>query len=377
MGHGYFFEKTFLGFSFLFYILFIYQLLHHLHSCIFIYLKNYKINAIKLILVTTIAMVVFAGISQRLFHSQFFTELIIIIGSSINSFLYLYASYWLIRHKNRIVRLIGYSMLILCTGLTIGLFLYYVDKMSNLKINPFIVSEIFFLIELTILNYIIYFISAEEKKKLSFANYEMEKEIQNARQEALNAQMNPHFIFNCLNSVQNYIMTNEKFTAMNYLSMFAKLIRLFLEASNEDKISLENEITLLTNYCELEKMRTPDKFQFFITNSPEMDLQNIFIPPFLIQPFVENAIIHGMKGKKNREGIIKVHFENEINNLRITILDNGGGFQSTYEKKETKSFGMELTKKRLKLIYDNFGKSYGLNINSNVDGTLISINVPM
>ncbi|MCB9308943.1 MAG: histidine kinase [Lewinellaceae bacterium] len=201
-------------------------------------------------------------------------------------------------------------------------------------------------------------------------------EIRILEKEALNSQMNPHFIFNCLNSIQSYIMLNEKTLAMRYLAQFAHLIRLFLEANKEDKITLSDEISLLDNYCELEKMRIPNRFQYKISKSNNLEFNEIKIPPFLIQPFVENAITHGMKGKNDNSGCISIDFVLIDNLLHITVQDNGHGIQTTHNAKR-KSFGMNLTKKRLDLIYAEAGKNFDLKIDSDECGTKILIQIPI
>ena len=168
---------------------------------------------------------------------------------------------------------------------------------------------------------------------------------------ALRAQMNPHFIFNSLGSVQQYIAQNKPEEANRYLSRFAKLIRLALHSSVEGKHSLSDEINMLDHYLALEQMRFKGRFNYTITSDPDMDQDAISIPPMLVQPFVENAVLHGVKHKES-EGRIEVNFSIQDDTLEVSVKDNGKGMktQNNGEAKEHKSVGTSLTNKRLALL---------------------------
>lgn len=135
----------------------------------------------------------------------------------------------------------------------------------------------------------------------------IEKEIDALKRSALQAQMNPHFIFNCLNSIQNFIALNDKENATMFLGRFAKLVRSTLNASVQEKVSLEEELGLLENYLALEQLRFKNKFNYCINLEDGIDQFDTEIPPLLIQPFVENAIVHGLKGKTEK-GMINIDF---------------------------------------------------------------------
>ncbi len=137
--------------------------------------------------------------------------------------------------------------------------------------------------------------------------------------------MNPHFIFNSMNSIQSYISGNDSFTAMTYLSKFAQLMRFILENSRKSMVSLEDEISTLTLYMELEKIRFKDKFEFDLKVDPKIIKDSVFVPPMLIQPFVENAIKHGFKNIESK-GLLTVDFQLEIGSMKCTITDDGIGF---------------------------------------------------
>jgi hypothetical protein len=191
----------------------------------------------------------------------------------------------------------------------------------------------------------------QSKNKVIQERLEMEKSILELEQEAARLQMNPHFIFNCLNSIQGFISTNDAFQAKKYLAKFAKLMRLILENAREEFIPLQNEINILENYLELEKLSTSLPFDFSITTDESIDAEHIQIPPMMIQPFVENAIVHGLK-KKDGKGSISVHFKIVGDVLTCKIRDNGIGRKKAGDingqvRSQHKSTAIPITQKRL------------------------------
>jgi len=181
---------------------------------------------------------------------------------------------------------------------------------------------------------------------------EVRSKIRALEAAALRAQMNPHFIFNCLGSIQHFISENDAASATRYLSRFARLVRLALHGSVDGRHSLQEEVEMLENYLVLEQLRFRGKFTYTIEVSPELDLEDIFLPPMLVQPFVENALLHGMKNKAEG-GRISVVFSQKENLLLATVSDNGPGFASDDKNlSETghKSVGMTLTQRRLDLL---------------------------
>ncbi len=206
--------------------------------------------------------------------------------------------------------------------------------------------------------------------------FAIQTEISNLQRSALQAQMNPHFIFNCLNAIQNYIMQNEKLEAMEYLNRFAKLIRQNLHASAENKIRLDDELSMLDNYIILEKMRFQQKFDYAITISDSVDISSVYIPPLLIQPFVENAIIHGV-ASLSYHGMVGIYIEKTNDIIRITISDNGNGMEKNKAKTPHKSLGMSITQKRLAFINQQHSDLYKIETTSDENGTTITIDVPV
>ncbi len=209
---------------------------------------------------------------------------------------------------------------------------------------------------------------------------QVEKEMNELQRAALRAQMNPHFIFNCLNSIQNFIVQNDSSNATRYLSKFAQLVRGTLNASMEERIPLQNEITMLENYLNLEKLRFKDKFNFTIQVDQQLDLFETTIPPLLTQPFVENAILHAFS-ENSKTGQIQIAFLKKNETLEINIQDNGIGiFESQQQKKSTEStthkgVGMRISQKRLELAdsLNEFEVSEIKDENGKVIGTLVKL----
>lgn len=169
---------------------------------------------------------------------------------------------------------------------------------------------------------------------------------------ALQAQMNPHFIFNCLNSIQNFILQNDTQKAVEFLSRFARLVRLNLNASVEGVISLEEEIKLLDNYLALEQERFDHRFDYQIEMEEGLEDMDLELPPMLIQPFVENAIVHGIS-KQEGQGKVQIKITKEQGHLLVKVQDNGTGHTtkpSANDSAKHKSVGMSITRKRLGLL---------------------------
>lgn len=182
--------------------------------------------------------------------------------------------------------------------------------------------------------------------------HEMQRQVAELERSALQAQMNPHFIFNCLNSIQNFIQKNEQQQATEYLGTFARLVRQTLNASVEGKVSLEDEVRMLENYLALEKLRFKGKFDYAVEVVEGTDAFDIELPPLLVQPFVENAIIHGMQGI-DHQGHIHVFFKEKGDVLLVTVEDNGRGIAARKNLPNAtahKSVGMGITQKRLALL---------------------------
>jgi ligand-binding sensor domain-containing protein/uncharacterized membrane-anchored protein YhcB (DUF1043 family) len=188
-----------------------------------------------------------------------------------------------------------------------------------------------------------------EKKML-----EIEKQKFDLEQKALRLQMNPHFIFNSLNSIQSYILSNDAEKAVLYLGKFSQLMRLILTNSAYKFISLKEELKSITYYLDLEKLRFENKFDYTITLDKNLDEDFIEIPPMIIQPYIENAIIHGLLHKSTK-GKIEITFQLKGENLICTVEDDGVGRERSMEiAKQSgikrKSRGMLITQARLEIL---------------------------
>ncbi len=219
------------------------------------------------------------------------------------------------------------------------------------------------------------------------------KQIAEIRMTALRGQMNPHFIFNSLNSIQHFITIREKEEALNYLSKFSKLIRKILENSRENTVSIRNELELLELYIQLEQLRFNNKFDYHITVDEKIDTENTEIPPLLIQPYIENSILHGLINKNGR-GDLWLSLEKNNGLLVCKIEDNGIGRAKSREMEEKKdskhkSLGIKVTNERISglfalldynmevVIEDLYKKEPATGEQQQAAGTRVTISIPV
>lgn len=195
----------------------------------------------------------------------------------------------------------------------------------------------------------------EEKREAQMILMSTQQKMTEVEMQALRAQMNPHFIFNCLNSINRYIVKSDQTTASLYLTKFAKLIRLILDNSNCKNVILTNELEALKLYIEMEALRFDRKFTYEIKVEPNLGTDTVEVPPLIIQPYVENAIWHGLLHKENNGHLsISVSMIGD-SMLQCVIEDNGiGREKARILKSKTatsrKSLGMQLTENRLSLL---------------------------
>jgi tetratricopeptide (TPR) repeat protein len=216
----------------------------------------------------------------------------------------------------------------------------------------------------------------------------MNHTISEITQRNLRQQMNPHFIFNTLNSIQYYVFQNDKMASNTYLSKFALLMRKTLDNSHYTSIPIKEEVEALELYLELESLRFKEKFTWKITIDDEIDTLLYKIPTLLIQPFVENSICHGLMHKDNGKGKILIEMALENDHIRCTVDDNGIGRDKAMEIKNNKnkehhSLGTSITESRLKLISSIYGKKMNILYTDKKDesgqptGTQVVINIPI
>jgi tetratricopeptide (TPR) repeat protein len=216
----------------------------------------------------------------------------------------------------------------------------------------------------------------------------MNHTISELNQTNLRQQMNPHFIFNTLNSIQYYVFQNDKIASNNYMTKFATLIRKTLENSRHTEISIKEELDALHLYLELEELRFKEKFDWTIRVDEEIDTLAYKMPTMLIQPYVENAITHGLMNKENGKGFLYVELQLQDGQIICTVEDNGIGRAKALEIKQQKntnhhSLGTNITESRLKLVNELYGKSMNVVYTDLLDdkgepaGTKVEINFPI
>ncbi|WP_299680492.1 histidine kinase [uncultured Tenacibaculum sp.] len=252
----------------------------------------------------------------------------------------------------------------------------------------------FLLITLSVSSFLWYYFNRKnkqlkEKQKLILDKQNKELENIFLKLESLRSQMNPHFIFNALNSIQDYILNNEKKLARTYLVKFSRLIRMYLEHSQKNRITVREELGALNFYLELEKDRFEDSFTFIIDVDENLDQDTVEIPTFLIQPYVENAIKHGLLHRKeNRKLNLSFRINEELKVLECLIQDNGVGrvFSKEINNRKAfkpKSFSSEANAKRISLLNKTRETPIKLEIIDQYDstnkptGTLVKLQIPI
>ena len=205
-------------------------------------------------------------------------------------------------------------------------------------------------------------------------------------QKLLLSQMNPHFVFNSLTAIQSYIFRNNPFQAGKYLANFAKLVRLILENSRLEYITISKEKETISHYLELQSLRFSGKFDYSIEIDPDIDEEHYNIPPMLAQPFIENAIEHGIIHVSGNASIT-IRFKLDLQRIILEVEDNGVGLENSAKfnprkREEHKSLATRITRERIK----NLRKAYGKNIKmemldlskntADCNGTLIRFSIP-
>lgn len=214
-----------------------------------------------------------------------------------------------------------------------------------------------------------------------------EKKLLTLEQTMLRSQMNPHFLFNSLNSIKLYIINNEKKNAVHYLNKFSKLVRKILEASSLKEIPLAEELETVDLYMNIENIRFSNEINFSITIDKNLDTHTVKIPSLILQPFLENAIWHGLSPKKGEKNIALNVSTNTDGYIDISITDNGIGRAAAEKIKENKvlkrkSVGISITKERLANFSRDYQNSFNMNIidlfnkNNTPSGTKIVLHIP-
>lgn len=254
------------------------------------------------------------------------------------------------------------------------------NEIVKLKLKQNKETYLFILVGLFLISGILFTIYKQRQLK-------KDKMILTLEQDMLRAQMNPHFIFNSLNSIKLYIINNEKENAVYYLNKFSKLIRKILVASTEKEISLEDELETMQLYMNIENIRFSNEINYSVNVDENVNTSNIKLPSLILQPFLENALWHGLSSKEGEKNITLNVSKTKDSFVTLEIIDNGIGRKESEKIQKGKilkrrSVGIELTKQRLA----NFSKDYSVNYNINIEdlqengkpsGTKVVIDIPI
>lgn len=251
---------------------------------------------------------------------------------------------------------------------------------------PFWLTWWFWLLMIITIAAIIYYLLQRryaqmlEKSTMEKEAIELSLRAVELEQKALRSQMNPHFIFNALNSIYSFVLGNESEKAAKFLVHFSKLIRHILDSSRNEFIALEDEISMLKYYMELEQLQKEQVFNFVFTIDEEIDQEEIFIPSMIIQPYIENAIIHGVRHLKDRKGRIEIKLRMESEEQLICeVIDNGIGRTASMETKIGKSHhsvGIKNTKERIELLRAKSGIELSIEVVDLGQGTKVQMKLP-
>lgn len=227
---------------------------------------------------------------------------------------------------------------------------------------------------------------AKKDREINEINFK--RQLSDLEMKALQAQINPHFIFNCMSSINDMILEGDNQNASKYLTKFSKLIRLILENAEETEVSLKNELSLLEAYIQLEVLRFKGNITYNFHIDDHIDTEDTYLPGMALQPFVENAIWHGLQHKKESgDGLININIAQKQNELICTIEDNGVGRDKAFELQKkavwkSKSLGLKITEERLKLLSKEFEKQLIRIIDlkdktGNALGTKVEVSIPI
>lgn len=227
----------------------------------------------------------------------------------------------------------------------------------------------------------------EKRNQLLLEKVNLEKNLNQSKLKAIKSQMNPHFFYNALNTIQSFILSNDKKQAVNYLSKFSNLTRTILEMTEKETISIAEEVKTLSLYLDIEKARFEEDFGYRILVDEEIDAENIKIPTMLLQPYVENAVKHGLLHKQG-EKAVTIHFQKDAEHIKISIDDNGIGRQKSSElnaikNKNHSSFATEAMQNRVNLLNQYNQKNISIqyidktSLSNQSTGTTVVFEIPI
>jgi len=237
-----------------------------------------------------------------------------------------------------------------------------VQRAAWFALIPFVVAFVFLI-----------FIIYRSRREAMFRQKEAElnRQISEVEMKALRSQLNPHFIFNCLNSIHQFVHSNDNISAGNYLVKFSKLMRLVLENSVYHEVALQDDLDALRMYIEMEQLRMKHNFEYEIIVAPEVNAETVLVPPLIVQPFVENSIWHGLNGNK-LNGKLAIRISRSDGMLQYVVEDNGSNEskEETRPQGKKKSLGMSLTRERLEVLNKTKGSNASFTVSDlkNADG---------
>lgn len=255
--------------------------------------------------------------------------------------------------------------------------------LSVLVKPPFVKTIWFYLlvgVVILALLFAIYTVRVRRIKRESQLKAEFERELAQVEMHALRAQMNPHFLFNSLNSINRFIVKNDSKAASKYLTRFSRLIRLILDNSKSTKVTLANELEAIRLYVELESLRFDDKFAFELNVDENVEPENIEIDSMILQPYIENAIWHGLM-HKDGHGQLKLNISRNHATLTCVVEDDGVGRSKAAELKsksavKDKSYGMKITSDRLRMLNMESQANASVEVTDLAQGTRVRITLP-
>lgn len=201
--------------------------------------------------------------------------------------------------------------------------------------------------------------------------------IEQQKQRLLRSQMNPHFMYNALSAIQNFILQNNPMDSVSYIADFSGLMRLVLEGSRSESVSLADDIRLVQSYLKLQQLRFSNAFEFQLNIGNDIITELMSIPPMLLQPFIENAVEHGMRTLTPGTGHISILYERKDSNLQVTISDNGPGIKEGTKSSKHRSLATTITRERLGSIKKTQGVSIQMEISSiDNEGTKVVFIIP-
>jgi hypothetical protein len=271
------------------------------------------------------------------------------------------------------------------------------DVSSQLLMAAFTIDKLFYertwfrmlmgLLFLAITGLLVWLIVRRVRKREQEKNV-ISKRISELEQLSRKAQMNPHFIFNSLNSIQHYVMDSDVAGANKFISGFSRLIRQTLDFSSKSEISLEEELDYLTNYLELEKTRLEDAFSWAVSIEEGVDPAEYYIPPMILQPFVENSVRHGLRFRRDKNGVVTITVKRDADHLVCVLEDNGVGRKAAMQYKSIspinyQSKGLSLTADRIAMFNKEHEQKISMQIDDLEDdfhnslGTRVTISFPV